>query len=242
MKVYTSTGIVFRNIKYGETSVICDIYTREKGLRSFIVSGVRHHKPGAKATILQTLNLVQVVGYDQEGDKLTRLKEVCLDHHYTCLNMDVVLSSMAIFILEIARLSIKEKESNIELYDFIVSWLKYLDDKSHQHPCLPLLFMMEMSKYLGFGPLDNYSNTEPCFDLLEGLFCTYDENIDTLLDVEDSHYIKMLLDTKNETITGLQINKSVRERLSDHLIRYYKLHIPGFRTPNSLPVLRSVFA
>lgn len=32
-------GIVFRSVKYGESSVIADIFTEEKGLHTFIAGG-----------------------------------------------------------------------------------------------------------------------------------------------------------------------------------------------------------
>ena len=39
-------GIVFRAIHYSETSLIVDIYTEERGLQKYIISGV--HSPKAR--------------------------------------------------------------------------------------------------------------------------------------------------------------------------------------------------
>ncbi|MBL0101072.1 MAG: recombination protein O N-terminal domain-containing protein [Saprospiraceae bacterium] len=110
MKLYSSSGIIFRTIKYSETSIICDIYTREKGMKSFIVSGVRTARSGSKAAIYRHLNIVNIIAYEQESDKLARIKEISLQYHYKLINTDVILSSMAIFMLEVCRNAIREKK------------------------------------------------------------------------------------------------------------------------------------
>lgn len=41
MSMLHTRGIVFRTVKYGETSVITDVFTEEKGLLTFIAGSVR---------------------------------------------------------------------------------------------------------------------------------------------------------------------------------------------------------
>ena len=76
MAFFKSNGIVFRSIKYGETSIITDIYTREKGLRSFLISGVRRSRSRMSASLFQHGNILEMVAYDKESGKLGRIREV----------------------------------------------------------------------------------------------------------------------------------------------------------------------
>ncbi len=50
MLVKTS-GIVFRAVKYSETSIITDVYTRDLGMQTYIVNGVRSAPIGNKIEI-----------------------------------------------------------------------------------------------------------------------------------------------------------------------------------------------
>lgn len=240
MKIYTSEGIIFRTIKYSETSIICDIYTREKGLRSFIASGVRSAKSGSKAAIYRPLNIVELISFDKDSDLLSRIKEICLHHHYQHVTIDVILSSIAIFILEVSRNSIREKEANTALYDFLKDWLLFLDDKSNYHACLPLKFMAELSNYLGFGPMDNYSQEYQRFDMLEGMFCSYDSSSEYIMDTDESKALFELMNTGREQLNLLEVPKKTRMVLTEDMIRFYKVHIAGFRDLQSLEVLKSV--
>lgn len=127
MKIYTSKGIIFKSLKYSETSIICDIYTREKGLRSFIISGVRTSKAGSKAAIYQHLNLVELISYDQDADKLARIKEIRLDHHYQYINTQVVIFFYCHFYARGESKCSERKGSKYRVVDFLENWLIYLD-------------------------------------------------------------------------------------------------------------------
>ncbi|MFZ1749516.1 MAG: DNA repair protein RecO [Saprospiraceae bacterium] len=241
MKLLNSEGIIFRTIKYSETSIICDIYTEDKGLRSFIVSGVRSSRSGSKAAIYQPLNIVRIIAYDADGDKLSRIKEISLAYPYEAINVDVVISSMAIFMLEVARMSIKESEANPGLYQFLVASFKYTDQKKIKNPCLHLLFMIELSSYLGFGPLDNYSDETPYFNLTDGIYADTTTVKNDILGMDDSKDFYDLSRYTFGDIDQISLTKNRRGALLKHLLHFYKIHITGFRDPNSLEVMKSIF-
>jgi DNA repair protein RecO (recombination protein O) len=70
-------GIVFRAIKYSETSIIADIYTEEKG------DALLPHQRGAQQEsenksqpAAGDVNLVDMVAYDKHAKGLNRVKEM----------------------------------------------------------------------------------------------------------------------------------------------------------------------
>ena len=62
MAVYKSKGIVLRSIRYGEADRILDLYTRDAGLVSAIVKGIRRTKSRFGAR-LEPLSCVDFVAY-----------------------------------------------------------------------------------------------------------------------------------------------------------------------------------
>ena len=69
-------GIILRTLKYGETSLIMDIYTENYGLNSYIVGGVRNKKSTTKSGSLQIMSLVEIVAYHKSAKSLYRIKEI----------------------------------------------------------------------------------------------------------------------------------------------------------------------
>lgn len=241
MKIYGTQGIVFRSIKYGESSLILDIYTRAKGLRSYIVSGVRSKKGKfGNIALYQLMNQLEIVAYDNDADKLSRIKEVRLYKHYSLLQSDILRSSVGTFILEVCRNAIKEKVSNPELYDFLKIYFDKLDHSDTRIKYLPHFFMLQFSGLLGFYPMNNLSEMNRYFDQTDGLFILQSfSSGHIVLSENDSFLIYQLLEADSNNHEP-KFNAYEVSRSLDLLIEYYKEHLPGFKSLKSLEVLRTV--
>jgi len=240
MSLFKSTGIVFRSSKYSESSLILDVFTREKGLRSFIVSGVRSSKAKNKASLYQHLNILDLVAYDKD-DKLARIKECRIEHHYKRLSYDVVRSSIGLFLLEICKNSIREKEENIPLFDFIYSRLLLLDSDTPLNLGLfSVKFMLELTEHIGFMPINNFHVETTYFDLYNGKFID-NTNEKYVASIEVSSAISMIDHMSIDELHILSYPKELRNQILDDMIIYYRLHIEQFRELKTLEVLRSIF-
>ena len=111
-------GIIFRAKKYSVTSLIVDIYTEEKGLRSYIISGVRKKRSAVSASLLQMMSLVDMVAYHRDDKDLTRIKEIKAAHVFQSLPFDVRKSAVGQFMIEIVRKTLRETEENPTLFEF----------------------------------------------------------------------------------------------------------------------------
>ena len=241
MSLFKSTGIVFRSTKYSESSLILDIFTREKGLRSFIVSGVRSSsKSKNKASLYQHLSILDLVAYDKD-DKLARIKECRIEHHYKKLSYDVIRSSIGLFILEVCKNAIREREENIPLFDFIYSRLILLDGTEPINLSLFIIkFMLELTEHIGFMPINNFHSDTPFFDLYNGKYLNHN-NEKYVATKEVSAAIGMIDHMTMEGLNALSYPKELRNQIIDDLVVYYRLHIEQFRELKTLEVLRVIF-
>ena len=238
MQTYKSRGIVFKAIKYGETSVIIDLYTRERGLRSFIINGVRRSKSRNGAGLYRPLSILEAVAFDQHEDKLSRIKEAASAHIYQSLLQHVIKANIALFAIELSRNTIKEKEGNPELYDYLEAWLIHLDSTDEQLSYHPLRFLIGLCNHLGFTPTNNYTD-QTYFDLYEGQF--YSTPVSTHYgDIPTSYNLHKLLSIEVDSVVDLKMSSIERSQLLDLLIAYIALHIPHFKSLKSLPILRQI--
>ena len=83
----TTEGIVLHFIRYGESSVIATIFTRDFGRQSYLVNAARSKKSQNKASLLQPLFLVDLVAYQKQTRELHRIKDLRSNRVY-----DVLLS------------------------------------------------------------------------------------------------------------------------------------------------------
>lgn len=236
----TTKGIVLKHFKYSDNSVIAKIYTQDFGLRSFIVRGVRSGKGKNKASYLQPLSLVQITSNITEKKNLLPLKSIQLDCVYADIPFNIVKTSLAFFISEVLVKSIKEEEPNPEMFEFIYNALQLLDVQQENIGNYHLIFMTQMSRYLGFHPqipIDQNSNY--LFDLQEGTFLTSPPPHQNFIDQELSSHLITLYSTSFQE-NNLKLNHALRKSLLGVLLNYYHLHLSNFDNLKSIPVLEEV--
>ncbi len=234
-KTFKSEGVVLRALKYSETSLILDIYTEMHGIGSYIISGVRKSK-SKSANVYQPMNIIDMVAY-QPGNSLARIKEASYAYNYVQLNIDVIKSSIGIFFVDLLKASIKEKEANPALYQFIKNTLISLD-QNPVHPLLPINYALGLTSYLGFQPSDNYGEASPYFDLQSGEFVENDLQSKYILNEVVSQYLYNAMIENNET----RLDKEARKLVLDALMNYYRFHVNEFKELRSLPVLRTILS
>ena len=165
-------GIVFKTFKYSETSLIVRIYTEKLGIQSYMINRVRHKQAKTKPALLQGLSVLDMVVYHRQNKKIQHIKELKLSYVFSAIPFDIVRSSIALFITEILYKTVKEEEANTAQFEFLVSFIQYLDLTKLPTGNLHLWFMLHWSAFLGFLPQNNFEHhTSAFFDIASGKFC-----------------------------------------------------------------------
>lgn len=224
----TLQGIILRTVKYSETSVICDIYTAEYGLRTYIISGVRQQKSKIGQAMVRPMNWVEMVVYHRDDKDINRVKEIKSGYIYQKIPFDIIRASIGLFMTELAQKSIKEAISNPALFDFLFYSFTLLDNMDEKLINFHLSFMVKLTHFLGFMPegeeffeetsdiFFDYQNGEFLPDRPAHIFCFSAFHSKILLQLieksmSDSGTIKMTSESRNIFI--------------EDLIRFYQYHI-----------------
>lgn len=234
-------GIVFRTHKYGETSLIVELFTEYKGLRKYVVNGVRSAKAKTKASLLQVMSLLEVVAYERDNRDLNRLKEIRPAHYYTGIPFDVNKGAVGLFLVEIARKAIREREENPPLFHFLWNTFQELDERKESIAHYPLCYLMALSRYLGFHPAGQYSRDTPFFDLQEGAFTPTLPNHPAYLAETLAAKLEDVILTPPTEAHLLKSTREERRELLKQLVLYYQLHLEGMGNVHAHEVLQSLF-
>lgn len=238
--IIKTRGIVLRSMKYSETSIIVDVYTEEKGLRSYIVSGVRTKNAKIKSGHLQLMSILDLVVYHRDDKDLTRTKEIKSAHVYQSIPFDVVKGAVGLFMTELAQKTIKEQEENPALFRFLFDSFVHLDSTPHPVANLHLHFLLELSVFLGFMPGEADNPETSYFDMQEGNFVEYEPIHAYFMSRELSDLVAQLLKSNREACHTIKMNKIERRQLLKHLLDFFKLHIDDFPTINAHLILEEV--
>ncbi len=238
--IRNTEGIVLHTLKYAESSLIARIYTREMGMQSYLVRGVRKSKSRNRQMLFQPLTLVNLVAYHKDNkDGLQNIKEISLRHAYRHIPFDIHKTSLAIFLAEVLSHALKSQEYNYTLFDFLNNSLLDLDQKQDKLSFFHLFFLLRLSRFLGFQPRNNRNATNLFFNLQEGVYQPVYDNEQTCLDASLSESFFLLAEADSETLPPIQ--KEHRKMLLKKLIDYYRYHLSGMPEIKSIAVLETVF-
>ena len=243
--IHKTKGVVLRQVKYGETSIIATVYTELFGLQSYMVKGVRQQKKtGTSAVYFQPGAILEMEVYHNELKHLQFIKAYYWAVIYSSVFSDVVKNAAAMYMIELLLHCLKQPEANPELYYLAEDSLKQLDKGSATFAAnLPLFFTLHLAGELGFQVQGTFTSHTPVFDLQEGCFTA-----------TTPHHLQYVTGPVAATISAvcniqlynelghLQLNRVARRETMETLLRYLALHIEGFVPLKSVAVLQEVLA
>ena len=237
--IYHSRAIILRTVKYGETSLIVDMYTEQKGHQTFIVNSVRKSKALTPAALLQLMTLVDIVAYHQDHRKINRIKEIRLNHAWQSIPFDMRKSAVITCVAEMCSKCIRTAEPHPELFSFLHRNLSAFDKPDTYDRDFLIRFLVSLSQYLGFGMnVPGTVSPDDTFDLLEGHLTAHHERHKYLMPGADLVVLSEILKLGRQGKSDAPV--SVRRRLIDQLVLYYQLHVESLKEVNSLKILREL--
>ena len=165
----TLRGIVLRTVRYGDTSLIVDLFTESHGRMSFMASTLRAKRSVRSVSFWQPLSMVEFSAeLLPNGGKLPRPSDVRTYYNYIDLPFSPIKSTLALFLAEFLSAALREEKENTPLYRYIESSLQWLDlaDSPASIANFHLAFLMHLSRFIGIYPnLDVSGNLNPNLNL-----------------------------------------------------------------------------
>ena len=235
--IISTTGIVLNKFRYKDASLIVRVITRDTGLCSFIVRVGKGKKKKNIFNYFQPLSIIEI-DYDSNHKRdLHFFKEVDLKFNFKSIHSNHKKSVVIMFLSEILSKTLKFQGKDFQLYDFIEVSIKYFDE-SEFTPYFHLIFLIKLTRYLGFYPDTNKKYS--FFDLEQG-FYSDSEMAGYLLKGKELESFNDILGTNFDASYELTLSSMQRTKLLDNILLYYKLHIENFGSIKSLDVLRKIF-
>jgi DNA repair protein RecO (recombination protein O) len=231
-------GIILQNTKYADRKSILKVFTRQFGLITF--NAIRGKSPSSKvkAAALMPLQYVELSFSHKQNQDVQQLSEASLLYVFDDVARDYNKMAMAQFLNEVLVKSIKEQHPNEELFDFIVSSYKWFNETKQHYNNFHICFLIELCKYLGFEPHNNFEGQNCYFDTREGKFTSVSLGFPLGFDkVQSQHFLKVF----NANLLSTSLTRSERNELLECLLAYYKMHIAGFNELRSYSVLKELF-
>lgn len=235
-------AIVLHAIKYGESRMIVDMFTRSNGRLSFIVSLPKSHKSKIKKQFFQPLTLLEIETDVRPKVQLQKLADVRLALPFTSIPFEPDKLAISLFVAEFLYYALRSEQQNEPLYDYVTNSIQWLDSQESQFSNFHLVFLMRLSRFLGFYPnLDDYAPGD-YFDLRESIFLSQPPVHCDFLFPEEAEKVQLMMRMDFPTMRLFRMSHQERNRLLEVSLTYYRLHLPDFPELKSIAVLQEIYA
>ena len=226
--------IVLSKKNYGDTSLICNLFSSEYGKLTIIAKGAKSIK-NPMGALLQPLNYIECTYYYKSTRNIQTLKEANLINKYYEIEKNYAKMKYALVIIDIVnQVSYNEYPSEIifRLTDKTLSFLNNEDASNIE--ILFIFFQLQYLIYLGYCPsikicvTCNKKLEEAVFDHSVGQLtckkcCLNGFNIDN----EEIKILGYLMNTHiSKIIQTFSFDRNKCKRINDFLFKFLTYHVP----------------
>lgn len=235
-------AIVLHSFKYGDSQMIVELLTASCGRVSCILNIPKSPKGKLKRQYFQPLFILDTVLDMRRKTGLQRISEARVAFPFTSIPYDPFKLSISMFTAEFLRCATRVEQVDETAFSYVENSILWLDGCRGHFANFHLVFMMRMSRFLGFYPNIGLYQPGCWFDLRTSSFCkTAPMHSDRLCPAE-AEKIGLLLRMNFPTMHLFKMSRVERNRMVEVIMAYYRIHIPGFPELKSLDVLKELFA
>lgn len=234
-------AFVLHSIKFNDASMIVDLFTYEHGRLAFVVRIPKTSKARVRKLYFQPLALLDVEYDYRINAKLQHLKEVSFAVPLAGIPFEPVKSTIALFLAEFLSRALYSEQHDAPLYYYIEKSILWLDACSAGVANFHLVFLLHLSRFLGFYPNLDHDGNDDFFDLRAGAFCQYPPAHADVLRDHEAALVRLMMRMTYENEHVFALSHSDRNRCLDIILDYYRLHLVDFHELKSLQVLREIF-
>jgi DNA repair protein RecO (recombination protein O) len=231
----TEQGFVLQKIAYSETSFIVKMFTKNHGLKSFMVKG------GNKkfSSIFQAMVHLEFTYYQKNEDQLANLYEPVLISNFQEIYFSPIKQSVVFFQAEFLSQCLQVNQEDKKLFDFISKELVLLNNFDFESNYL-IYWTLELSDILGFKPqLDDEDGIY--FDLINGILSKTNSTHSDSVQGETVQILAFFLKLERQEQLNLKLSKELRKQILLTLIRYFTIHIDTFKKIKSFEVYQTLW-
>ncbi len=237
----TTKAIVLNTIKYGDDKIIVNLLSEQKGRLSSIVSIPKSGKGKIKRQYFRPLSLLDVIIKVDGASKLHKIKETRLLKPLFSISSDPYKLSISIFIADFLNSLKRFDEGDKNLFSYIENSVLWLEAAEKNFSNFHIVFLLHLTRFLGFYPNTDGFKDGSWFDLRDGSFTFKEPLHNDYLCPEEAKKINLILRMDFPSIGLFKLSRKERDQILDVILEYYRLHLSLSLKMKSLEVLKTLF-
>lgn len=224
MALITDEAVILRSVKYGDTSKIITLYSKDNGKINCIVKGARNLKSKVLG-VIEPFNHITIVFYNKQNRELQMLSKAETIKNFINIKSDLDKLTICYRILEMINKVVYDKERSHELFELLIHTFAYINENPVPNSLPYLYFQIHLCEALGISPIDKIDDAGDTFKARE-----------MLLDKVQLSLIKFLLENETEKMHNCEAPNETILNLMSIYDKYLSAHTENFLKLKSVKV------
>lgn len=229
-------GILLNRFSYNDNNSIIHVYTEEFGRMSYIIRNPKRNK-----SVFIPMSILEIEASHKENRDLQRVRNISIAYTFTDMPFNPVKCSINMFIAEVLYKALREMEKNENLFDFLTNSIRILDINKCISANFHIVFLLKLTKFLGFYPNIEKAGHNYFFDFAAGEFVKNCPPHNYFIPPSGTNEFLNIMSASYENMDSLCVNRRKRTTILKHILDYYRIHIPDFSEIKSLKILEEIF-
>ncbi|WP_329904391.1 DNA repair protein RecO [Porphyromonas pogonae] len=243
-----TNAIVLHTTRYNDRFNILHTYSQEAGRVNLLVPAASRTSKGKKGKISYPLLAEIAFSCEVRAHRtLHYLKEAYPVSPHPTLQQHVAKQGIAIMLSEILYRILTVSEKDDELYHFVSQSLNLLESITTGFANFHLVFLLRLPIYLGISAdyedivIQQRLHPHYWFDLHETRFVPSAPLANTGIPPSEAVFLPLIVRMNYSNMRYFRFNRLQRRMIIDHLISYYRLHLPPFPPLKSPDILKAMY-
>ncbi len=242
--IYATEALILSRHLYGDTSLICNLFTKKYGRLSIIAKGARTPKNQARA-VLRPLQFIDLHYYYKPKRNIQLLKEATINTHFFLTHNDYKKIIASYQVLDIMNQICKIENPNAIIFRLVKSTMDKINRCNYKNIILyGIFFKLQLLKYIGYQPIIDFCNIcnqkliNSTYDWSIGqLVCTNCNNKKSNIQFTNKHFsvIQSLSNTHIDDIEQLETkDEIILDMINKYLLYFISFHIINLKYLKSI--------
>ncbi|MDR2844354.1 MAG: DNA repair protein RecO C-terminal domain-containing protein [Candidatus Symbiothrix sp.] len=239
--LYKTRAVILYQMNYSDVYTIVHVYTEAFGPVSYLTAKSKSKTTRVPKSFFHPLAVVDLEVEHQNLREIQRIKEAKPHFPLFSILTEPVKSTICIFLAEVMAKVLKDKQPDALLFDYLLQSIRILELSENNYANFHLVFLIRLSRFIGFYPDNSEYRKGMVFDLQNGIFIPHKPYHIQFLNPDESEVFHHLLRMSYENMSQFQFARNERKDILYRILEYYRLHLSSFSEIKSLEILHEVF-
>jgi len=238
---HKTRAIVLNTINYNDKYMLASLYTEQFGRVTYMVSKSKSKTSRIKKSVFTPLTILDMETDHRPSREIQRIREVEILHPLYSVSGNIIKTSIALFLSEFLTRILKDTDEYLIIFKYLSDSIQILEESDRGLANFHLVFILKLTRFLGFYPnLENYMEGY-YFDMLNGIFTDKQPLHNYYVNKTDSKALSLLARISYENMQYFKFSRQERMNTINRMIEYYRIHLNDFQNLKSLDILHELF-